>query len=655
MGKPYAEELQALPSTYRWAMAQDVAPLADAVSACGGLPLVAVGSGGSLTAAHFAALLHQVHLGSLGKAVTPLEVIQALPRLKYQNVLFITSGGANADVIAAFRQAVVREPAKLVILCGQKDSPLSRLARAYRYVDLFEFDLPSGRDGFLATNSLLAFQVLLARAFGATSATPALLPRTLGRLVHPGVPLRNFRSRLRAGCSPLWQRDHLIVLYGPRTQSVAADLESKFTEAALGVVQPADYRNFAHGRHHWLAKRGAATAVLAVISDEDRELAVRTLRLIPPGVPVVQIDTRQGGSAAAVAGLVSGFHVAGLAGEARGIDPGRPGVPAFGRALYNLRVPTPPATPDGLSPSAAAAIERKAGPSIARLESFGGLPEWESAYRAFVARLSRAVFGAVVLDYDGTLCDTRDRFCGLGAEVARELVRLLRGGAVIGVATGRGKSVREDLRSAVPRSLWPSVIVGYYNGSEIASLTDAKRPTRGAPLDQLAGIAQALQSDTALARLVTLDCRPRQISVVPKPGTSGDAVWDILHRVTTAPGAAGVSLVRSGHSVDVLAPGVTKKALVDHVRARLVPGDPAILCIGDRGRWPGNDFVLLAEDHALSVDEVSPDPRTCWNLAPPGVRGAQACLHYLKLLVADGRRGSFRVLPRRSGGRRGGS
>lgn len=57
--------------------------------------------------------------------------------------------------------------------------------------------------------------------------------------------------------------------------------------------------------------------------------------------------------------------------------------------------------------------------------------------------------------------------------------------------------------------------------------------------------------------------------------------------------------------------------------------DSRILCIGDKGRWPGNDFDLLSEPFSLSVDEVSSDPVTCWNLAPAGYRGIQATLYYL--------------------------
>lgn len=54
-----------------------------------------------------------------------------------------------------------------------------------------------------------------------------------------------------------------------------------------------------------------------------------------------------------------------------------------------------------------------------------------------------------------------------------------------------------------------------------------------------------------------------------------------------------------------------------------------ILSIGDKGQWPGNDFDLLANPFSLSVNEVSGDPTTCWNLAPAGHRGVQATLDYL--------------------------
>jgi hypothetical protein len=99
-------------------------------------------------------------------------------------------------------------------------------------------------------------------------------------------------------------------------------------------------------------------------------------------------------------------------------------------------------------------------------------------------------------------------------------------------------------------------------------------------------------------------------------------------------------LLRSSHAMDVIAPSVSKQAVIDEVR-QAIGSESAILCIGDRGRWPGNDFALLSNPNSLSVDEVSPDPAQCWNIAPPGSRGVQAVVYYLEHLVA-GKRG-FRL------------
>jgi hypothetical protein len=56
------------------------------------------------------------------------------------------------------------------------------------------------------------------------------------------------------------------------------------------------------------------------------------------------------------------------------------------------------------------------------------------------------------------------------------------------------------------------------------------------------------------------------------------------------------------------------------------------LCIGDKGKYPGNDFELLSTPFSLSVDEVSSNSSTGWNFAPPSVRGVEALLFYFKTI-----------------------
>ncbi|WP_143171137.1 hypothetical protein [[Phormidium ambiguum] IAM M-71] len=60
MGKPYATELQQLAQTYVIAISMDIDRLCVAVAASASLPLLVVGSGGALTAAHFMTVLFKI-------------------------------------------------------------------------------------------------------------------------------------------------------------------------------------------------------------------------------------------------------------------------------------------------------------------------------------------------------------------------------------------------------------------------------------------------------------------------------------------------------------------------------------------------------------------------------------------------------------------
>ena len=642
MGKPYAKEMARLADTYQWSLTADIASLVRATASTVTGPLVAVASGGSLSAAFLAALLHQHRTPHIARVATPLEAM-SFERSNDAAFLIFSAGGRNTDVLNVFRHLVVREPRSLAICTGLARTPLSDLARGFRHVDNIELAIPGGKDGFLATNSLLAFWTVLIRAYDQIFC-PQELPANLVELVAAGTTANDLLRELRQRARQLWDRDNLVVLHGPTTQPAAVDLESRFTEAALGTVQFADYRHFAHGRHHWLAKRGSSSAVLAFVTDGDRELADRTLRLIPKSIPALRIDLSGRLGVSALAGLVYSIHLAGLAGEARGIDPGRPGVPDFGRKIYNLKgvvARIGRREPFGTA-SATTAIARKLLTTANFAADPGAVSFWREAYEDFVRELSDTEFTALVLDYDGTMCDGKDRFRALNDEVAAEIDRLAKAGVDIGIATGRGRSVGEALRTTLPKAIWKRLLVGYYNCGIIAPLAEKDSPLREAPTGTLSDVANAIEADRQLMAMVTCEPRRHQVSLTPRSGVSPGDVFLIANEIVQRAGAGEISLVCSSHAIDVLGPGVSKQAIL----ARFRNDGPrrshsSILCMGDRGRWPGNDQTLLSASCSLSVDEVSTDPRTCWNLAPPGHRGVQALCDYLRALMPS--KGRFRV------------
>ena len=638
MARPYAGEMTRLAETFAWAMTADLQPLRQAVRIAGLSPLRAIGSGGSLTGAHALAGLHQRYTGRLATVATPLEAVDE-PLDATAATWLLSAGGGNVDIVAAAKTLILREPRQLCVLCGRDSSPLAELCRQHPFVDLLLYPPPAGKDGFLATNSLLGFTALLTRAYAAESGSETDWQDTVDCL-EPLLP--NTAAALVAwetATAPLWTRPTTLVLYGPSTRIGAVDLESKFTEAALGHLQLADYRNFAHGRHHWLAKRSETSAVLAFITDADCALAERTLNLIPADVPQARIAFDGGPSAVALASLLAALRFTGWAGISRGIDPGRPGVPEFGRKLYRLPLPRPRrvAGLPRLTPREAAAITRKAGVDPSHLSASGELGRWREALATFRNRLRDARFAGIVLDYDGTVVDTRHRFESAEPMMAAELARLAEAGAHVAVATGRGKSVRRDLQSRLPRALWPLVLVGYYNGAEVASLDDDDAPDRSANLcTALRSLSEALRRQPELSESVCQEDRPFQITLEATRVMPEDRLWDLVHHVVLLAGADDVGVTRSSHSVDIVATGVSKLNVVRRLRETV--GDAPILTIGDRGRWPGNDHELLSEPFALGVDEISVDPATCWHLGKPGQRGPTVTLDYLSALEThDGR------------------
>jgi hypothetical protein len=337
VGKTYTAELERLPDTHAWCLQTSVSAFAGLIQRYSKFPLLAVGSGGSFTSASFCEYVHQVCTGQIAKAVTPLEAVYSPLDFRHTSLLLLTASGKNPDVIGAFTRLVEREPRFLGALCTRGKSPLAKLASSFNKARVFEFDIPTGNDGYLATNSLLATIILLTRAYESAKLLRATLPGTLIELLPGYSTLDTFWKNLAARAAPLWGRRTMVVLHTPATRSAAIDLESRFSEAALGNVQLADYRNFAHGRHYWLAAQQQTTAIVAFATKEIANLADQTLRLVPDEIPVLRVDLPDEGVLTAIIGIVYSLFLAELAGQAAGVDPGKPAIPEFGRRLYNLR------------------------------------------------------------------------------------------------------------------------------------------------------------------------------------------------------------------------------------------------------------------------------------------------------------------------------
>lgn len=632
MAKPYASEMEKLDETLDWICESDISGLITSLEKSYDLPMVAIGSGGSLSAAHGLATNHRHYANKLSTVSTPLEVVREPIDQRTTNWL-LSAGGRNVDILAAANALINREPKQLAVMTGRNDTKLTELCHAHPFVDLHVFPPPAGKDGFLATNSLFGFNGLIERAYASIFDQADGWNQTVLALRTMTNSSASYNLDLQEQAAPLWQRNTTIVLYGPSTRLGAFDIESKFTEAALGSIQLADFRNFAHGRHHWLAKRGEDSGVLALVAPEDEVLATKTMALLPDDIPQLALNL-PGGGASGLASLLFAFKLTALAGLACGIDPGRPGVPMFGRKLYKLTPPKASARKSlvGLSARDTMAIERKSKRTVEQLELVGRSQVWQNRLQEFREGIMAETFQAIVLDYDGTVVETRARLAPPTDHILKKLIEMLGANIWVCIATGRGKSVRLALQDNIPKEYWDKVLIGYYNGAEVSSLCDNLVPN-GEPKAKgvLCPASELLKASFMISEIANQEDRNHQITLTARNGTNSDQLYDCVVGLLNGANLADITIVRSGHSIDILAPGVSKLNVASAVR-QLNKG-ASILSIGDSGGLNGNDYELLAAPFSLGVDKINSDPATCWNLGSEGQRGPNILAEYLSAIV----------------------
>jgi fructoselysine-6-P-deglycase FrlB-like protein len=513
----FRDRLAALPVTYRQACEQPLEDLLDEFRIAGGRPVIAIASGGSLVTARLLARLIEQQYGSLARAVTPLEFVTYPEFARGKHLWLISAEGSNPDILMALGVALDTEPARITVLCNRRGSPLANSAAAAGCATLV-FSAPGQKDGFLATHTLLLSCTLLLRAAAAAvgDTDPTETPVTV-----EGLPLPAWMEARSNALRSVFARETVILAYDPLVAEASLLLETNIWEAALGNVQTTDLRNFAHGRHHWLAKRAGFTSILALTTSITSGVWAGVERFLPPDVPCAVIEFEAGSPAMPIAALWAAIAITGIAGEVSGIDPSKPGVPEFGRAIYNATsLSSVPRTPARLVP----ALRKQAARRAVGLPPLQ-LSEIRAKEAAFRERLGAVFLGGLVLDYDGTIVETRLRVEPPDANMATALVNLLGAGLPIGIATGRGGSVGEDLRTVIPSHLWKRVLIGYYNGASCVSLDEMFQGSAMAEHAGIASLVRELMRDDGLAVWIAEVKHQRvQASFAPRAGITLDAL-----------------------------------------------------------------------------------------------------------------------------------
>lgn len=615
MGKPFEKELEKIPYTIKWAFSEKInSTFEEIIETITQFPLLVVGSGGSLSAAHFVARLNEQKSGKLARAITPLEFIFSPINPSIHAVLFLTASGNNKDILKAFEYAIHREFTAIAIVCANVGSKIVKKASGFSYVQVFEYLNPTGKDGFLAVNSLLSLNILAARAFNVIDTSNNNIQKLID--FKPHFQNSNWHTIL--------SRKTFIALGAEWAWPALVDLESKFTEAALGNVLISDFRNFGHGRHYWFDKKGDESALLILETPQVSSLAQKTETILPAKFPRAIFKSSFSGPMASIDLLKQIFYFVNEAGKYANIDPGKPRVPEYGRKFYHINLSN---VITSRAKNRIAWIERKARASNHSYSVLGNYLD------QFLSVLKHIQFAGIVFDYDGTLCDTPERFTKPKPEIAEALNNLLSLGITFGIATGRGKSVQKSLRQVINRKFWSRIIVGNYNGSTVLQLNKDLPRFNGNLSKTIKEANGILTEDTLLMENTNITVRAKQISFVPKSSFSKQNVFRRVDEILRD--LENIHIVQSDHSVDILDLEASKLHVVEKFREMLKGKTKNILIIGDQGQYGGNDFEVLSLPYSLSVNNTSSSLTTCWNLSPCGLRGMRATLSIIKAMKVE--------------------
>ena len=623
MGKPFGHELEKINETFKWALNTPInnGELLEILKR----PSFIVGSGGSTSACVFLTLL-QLNQGYLSTALTPLDFQYAKNAInKDSSVVLISASGKNSDILFAFDTAIKHEPKSITSLCLRKDSPLHKKSTKYSITKTIEFENPAGKDGFLATNSLIAYFVIIQRLYNR--------PVKIKNLIVP----QRFLITVKKFCEELDNDFTITVLYGGWGKPAAVDLESKFSEAGLGNILLCDYRNFGHGRHNWFDKKKRQSAIVALISEEELLLAKRTLDLLPISIPVLKIESKLEGCDASLDLLYQSFYLVQQVGLIKNIDPGRPGVPDYGSKLYNLKYAKQYQEKLPINEKIFYAINRKFG-NLHATETRALLPFWIESYTKFTKKLTQARFRGILLDYDGTLCAQHERFSLLRRSIIDHITRLLEHNILVVIITGRGKSVRENFQKQIPEKFWKNFIVGYYNGSQIGTLNDNNLPITECSDSLFQNIFETLSNNSLACNFTTFELREGQLTLEVKDKNNSETIKSSIIDMLKNIYSFEIQILESSHSIDIISSKTSKSSIIEYCRVLLNDTEKTdkFLCVGDRGKYPGNDYQLLSTEYSLSVDEVSNDANTCWNLSSIGNNCVETTLEYFSKIEPCG-------------------
>lgn len=597
MGKPYKTEMAQFNEVINWSKNQNVEDLKSFFREID-FPVYCIGSGGSLTIAALTAQILE-NIGITSKYVTAFDFLSMPESINKTSYILFSASGNNNDALAVVKKLLSFSHNKKSLILTQ--NPGNKIEKYSNYnVKHISYNIPSEKDGFLATNSLLATCIIICKLF-----------KEIG-LYEINLEEINFEDIIY-NMNIFENKKYVLAIYGKWGLPAAVDLESKLFESGIISVQLADYRNFAHGRHNWIDKNFNETLVVFIETNEDKELRKEILNFLPNNLNYIKLSEFNNTPINAINLILKVMNIVYYLGLSKGIDPGQPNVPEYGSKIYNIDVSNFYATPTNNLTRKELAILRKS-----KYKHFNLIPknikkELTKSYENFYKKLTSTKFKAIIFDYDATLLSRYSRFENIDLNIRKLLEKILDKGIKLAIVTGRGKSIHNDISNSLLKKFHEQIYIGYYNGAIIKKLSEGVPNKNLLRNKNVENLNKLLKKNMLLNEIANIDSNSIQISIILTDIKYENYLISILKEIMFKNNIKNLKILKSSHSIDIIPKNVSKTCMYDFLNEKYKLKNK-ILCVGDSGQWPGNDFELLSSSNSLSVDSVSSLYETCWNM-----------------------------------------
>lgn len=577
---------------------------------------IAVGAGPCLAVAHYFARCRTTLGLGVSLVMTPMEFVLYLQDVPETDIWLFGTDSDDPDLGAAIRAAAAKCCQSVRLMTTY---PIGTEAAA-GVGDVISLPVIGAKHGLLAIDSVIAMVSAL------LFASDGLTERPLGpALVHKLISTTTTRHSYNQ-TSDVNAGDTIVLLFDPQLIPIATLLETYLWQAGLAPVLRSDFGEFARNQYIWSSLDPFSTFLLALTACESEFIWDDIKVTMPETCRYQTINCGDGGRFASASAMLTAQALVSnmLASTNNSADvPPTVGLDdevgcrgAIGRLASGL-------TPAVVHKSMARQLHDPVFDEPISLCEMG---------KQRLQTLKTARFVGITLDYDGTIVPNEPVEARLGAPpqmIVDQLVRLADAGILIGVATGRGSSAGARMREALPERLHCAVLIGYFNGALIRTLDVDIAKERLEKHCRIDEVVDWLASFPLVRPDAHIYAGNFQVTVLI------DDIFDIKNfvaQMTTCPAIADGSmrLVRSLHSYDIIPSETTKLAVANRLADRSRKKDGQILAIGDSGSPNGNDYELLLQPHAISVDRVCGDSKGSWSLFGHQARGPDALQRILQ-------------------------